>query len=92
MHSPKIQEGSGKPIVIKQKEDVVYISDPNPEWRYWGPLKVGDVPSITISIQNNQAIALLLKKYNALGTEKFSTVSSNKVKARFGAVNNSFGE
>ena len=70
----------------------MYIADPNPEWRYWSPLKVGDVPSLTISIQKDQAIALLLKKYNAQGTEKFSTGSSNKVKARFGTVNNSLGE
>jgi len=24
--------------VIKQKDDVVYISDPNPDWRFWSPL------------------------------------------------------
>jgi len=55
--------------VIKQKEDVVYISEPRPEWRYWSPLQIGGDKgslSITISIRHSQAIALLLRKFNAL--------------------------
>jgi len=39
------------PSVIKQKDDVVYISDPSPEWRYWSHIKIGDALALTISLQ-----------------------------------------
>lgn len=42
--------------VIKQKDDVVYISDPSPDWKYWSPLKIGGENgslSITISLQKD---------------------------------------
>jgi hypothetical protein len=35
------ESSSGNPLVIKQKDDVVYISDPKADWKYWGALKVG---------------------------------------------------
>jgi hypothetical protein len=58
------ESSSANPVVIKQKDDVVYISDPKADWKYWGALKVGQqgTPAITISLQKDQAIALLLKK------------------------------
>jgi hypothetical protein len=63
-----VQESSSAnpPVVIKQKDDVVYISDPRADWKYWGTLKIGQqgTPAITISLQKDQAIALLLKKQN----------------------------
>ena len=51
--SENVQESTNKaPVVIKQKDDVVYISDPKADWRYWGALKVGDkgTPALTISL------------------------------------------
>ena len=75
--SSSVQSSINRPVVIKQKEDVVYIADPSPEWGYWSPIKIGGdqgALSITISLQKDQAIGLLLKKYNAQGSEKFSTV------------------
>ena len=56
--------------VFKQKDDVIYITDPNPEWQFWSPLRVGGEKgplSIAISLQKDQTIALLLRKYNAVG-------------------------
>ena len=43
---------SSNPVVIKQKDDVVYISDPKSDWKFWGALKVGPhgTPAITISL------------------------------------------
>jgi hypothetical protein len=77
--SENVQESTKAPIVIKQKDDVVYISDPKADWRYWGALKVGDkgTPAITISLQKDQAIALLLKKSNAQGTENINAEGSS---------------
>lgn len=54
--------------------------------------------SIAISLQKDQTIALLLRKYNAVGNtvhshynSKNATASTN-IKATFGAVNNCLGE
>ena len=61
----------GNAHVTKQKDDVVYISDPSPDWKFWSPLRIGGdqgALSITISLQSNLAIALLLRKFNALGS------------------------
>jgi F0F1-type ATP synthase alpha subunit len=80
--------------VIKQKDDVVYISDPSPDWAFWSPLRVGGDNgslSIAISLQNEQAIALLLRKYNALGKEVLRSSSLPTMKAAFGAVIDCFG-
>ncbi len=92
--SENVQESTKAPVVIKQKDDVVYISDPKADWRYWGALKVGDkgTPAITISLQKDQAIALLLKKSNAQGTDNINAEGSSKVKAHFGVINNFLGE
>ena len=52
--SENVQENaSGNPVVIKQKDDVVYISDPKADWKYWGTLNIGQkaTPAITISLQ-----------------------------------------
>lgn len=38
------------PSVIKQKDDVVYIADPSPNWKFWSPIKVGNALSLTISL------------------------------------------
>jgi hypothetical protein len=32
---------TGNASVTKQKDDVVYISDPNPEWKFWSALRIG---------------------------------------------------
>ena len=79
------------PSVIKQKDDVVYIADPSPEWRFWSPIKIGDSLSLTISLQKDQAIALLLNKYNAQAGDTFKSVASSKVTTQFGAVNGILG-
>jgi hypothetical protein len=53
-NTENVQETSkqAKPVVIKQKDDVVYISDPKEDWRFWGALKVGEkaTPALTISL------------------------------------------
>ena len=38
------------PSVIKQKDDVVYIADPSPNWKFWSPIKIGNALSLTISL------------------------------------------
>ena len=75
------------PSVIKQKDDVVYIADPSPSWKFWSPIKIGNALSLTISLQKDQAIALLLNKYNATSSDTLGTAISSKIKTKFGAVN-----
>lgn len=68
LSSSKKVEETNRPVVIKQKDDVVYIADPSSDWRYWSPIRIGGEQgalSLTISLQKDQAIGLLLKKYNA---------------------------
>jgi len=72
----------------------VYISDPSESWSFWSPLRVGGDSgslSIAISLQSEQAIALLLRKYNALGKGVLSSASTVRVNAAFGAINDSLG-
>ena len=77
--------------MIKQKEDVVYIADPSPEWRYWSPIKIGEALSLTIALQKDQAIALMLNKYQAQAGDKFKSGAPAQSKAVFGAVNGILG-
>lgn len=53
-----------KPRVVQHKEDVVYIKNPAEEWRFNRVLNFASngVSAITISLQDKQAIALLLNK------------------------------
>lgn len=47
---------TNRPVVIKQKDDVVYIADPASDWRYWSPVKIGGEQgalSLTISLQKD---------------------------------------
>ena len=48
--------------------------------------------SIAISLQKDQTIALLLRKYNAVGNNSKNATASTNIKATFGAVNNCLGE
>ena len=34
-------EGNNTTRVIKQKDDVVYITEPSLEWKFWSPVRVG---------------------------------------------------
>lgn len=82
--------------MIKQKDDVVYISDPREEWGYMSPLRIGGAKgplSLTISLQKDQAIALLLQKHNVITSDvTISTENSVQVKATFGAINTVLGK
>ena len=80
------------PTVIKQKDDVVYIADPSPSWKFWSPIKIGDALSLTISLQKDQAIALLLNKYNASSGDTLAPIGSQKIKTKFGSVNYLLGD
>lgn len=92
----KVTSSVADAAVIKQKDDVVYIADPSPDWRYWSPLKIGGDNgslSITISLQKDQAIALLLRKYNALGSTAFTKPAGGlNVKVKFGSIGNALGQ
>ena len=62
-------EGSGlAPRVVSQKEDVIYIKNPAADWKFNRVLNFdGDkVSAITLCLQHQQAIALLLSKATAL--------------------------
>jgi hypothetical protein len=51
MPAEQAHVGKAEPSVIKQKDDVVYISDPSSNWRFWSPLRIGgDSGSLSIAI------------------------------------------
>lgn len=79
--------------MIKQKDDVVYIQDPSPLWKFWSPIQIDNSPAIVISLQQDQAIALLLKKDHALGKQidENTMKEAHKVKVEFGKVNTLIG-
>ena len=81
--------------MIKQKDDVVYIADSSADWRFFHPLTIGGESgslSIAIALQKDQTIALLLRKYNALGKSVLKSSGDEiKIKAAFGAINNALG-
>eukprot|EP00354_Favella_ehrenbergii_P012032 CAMPEP_0170458734 /NCGR_PEP_ID=MMETSP0123-20130129/5620_1 /TAXON_ID=182087 /ORGANISM="Favella ehrenbergii, Strain Fehren 1" /LENGTH=92 /DNA_ID=CAMNT_0010723011 /DNA_START=75 /DNA_END=353 /DNA_ORIENTATION=+ len=65
------QESGLLPRVVTQKEDVVYIKNPRSDWGYNRVLnfKKQGVSALTISLQSQQAIALLLQNSSALQEE-----------------------
>lgn len=71
----------------------MYISDPDISWKFWSPLKIGENGlSIAIALQKDQAIALLLKKQNAVGNRVTVNEKGAKVKVRFGSVTTMLGQ
>lgn len=50
------------PRITSQKEDVIYIKNPSASWRYNSVLNLTEdkVAALTLSLQSQQAIALLL--------------------------------
>ncbi len=51
-----------EPRVVQQKEDLLYIKNPGMDWSFNGIVKLEghDVMALTVSLQEQQAIALLL--------------------------------
>lgn len=80
---------------MKQKDDVVYIHGVRPDWRFFKPLNIGqnNALSITLALQKDQAIALLLKKQNLVGSLVNTTKEQVEIKNEFsfGSVTNALG-
>ena len=65
----EMAEGEGpEPRIVQHKEDVVYIKNPSKDWKFNRVLNFtgSGVSAITISLQEQQAIALLLNKASNL--------------------------
>jgi hypothetical protein len=54
----------GAASIYQQKEDVIYIRNPDPRWKYLSLLNIGKHrQALTIALQKDKAIALLLNKH-----------------------------
>ena len=83
-----------EPRIVQQKEDVLYIKNPGFDWGFNQILNLTshDVSALTISLQEKQAIALLLRRQEGLTDSQGITQAKDfKVNLNWGAVQTATG-